>query len=822
MHQTKFKEVPVEKLRWQCDPKSLGIKTTDDVKCCEDTIGQERALRAIKLGLEIKSPGYNIFVAGLTGTGKSTTVKQILEQIDTTGKVPDDTCYVYNFARPDMPKALRLPPGQGIGLAKDMDELISTLRQHLPLVLETDKFKKQSKDTLQDLEDRSKAMFKELEGKLKSKNLAIVQVQMGPFSRPEIFPIVKEKVVSWDQLEESVEKDEFSRGKLDKLREAHDALSEELENTLRENRKIEKSVQDVLKKLKYEFCHPSVGALVDELKEKYPTKSVQKYLDDVQENILNKLERFTEKEEKKEKTAMPGLPPPPSDEFLEFKVNVLVDNSKLDGVPVITETVPNYKNLLGTIERVMDRNGIWHTDFTKIKAGSMLRANGGYLVLNLLDTILEQGVWTALKRTLKNRKLEIQIYDPFQMMNVALKPEAIDIDIKVVIIGDPSHYQILYSYDEDFKKVFKVKADFDTVMDRENASVMNYASFIRKICDEEKLAPFTSTGVARVVEHGVRLAGRQNKISTRFSDIADVVREAHYWAKEENGKAVKGEHVMKAIEDKIYRSRMIEDKIQEMMDEGVIMIEIEGKKMGQVNGLSVYNLGDYSFGRPAKITAEVSMGRAGIINIEREADLSGKTHNKGVLIIGGYLRGKYAQDKPLSMSASLAFEQSYTGVDGDSASSAEIDAIVSELSGLPLRQDIAVTGSVNQKGEIQPIGGVNQKIEGFYAVCKSRGLSGSQGVTIPHQNVDDLMLKPEVVESVKKREFHIFPIEAVDEGIEILTGVPAGERGEDGSYPEDSVNYLVDSRLKELTKDLRKFYVEEEGEQKESGIGSRE
>lgn len=534
-------------------------------------------------------------------------------------------------------------------------------------------------------------------------------------------------------------------------------------------------------------------------------------MDDVEDDVLQNLGRFRGEEEKRHQLFMPGMQIPKADEFLEFKVNVVVDNSKLKRIPVITETTPNYRNLFGTIERIMDTAGIRHTDFTKIRAGSLLKANGGYLVLNLRDTLIEPGVWAALKRTLKNRKLDIQSYDPFHLFSSsssssALKPESVDVDVKVVIVGDAYLYQLLYFYDEDFKKIFKVKADFDTVMSKDEAAINHYSLFVKKICSDEGLMPFTNSGVAEVIEYGVRLAGRQNKISTKFSEIADLLRESQYWTKEDKAKVIDGKHVNKAIDEKIYLSRMVEDKIQEMIEEGVLMIDIKGEKLGQVNGLSVYDLGNYSFGHPSKITAEVSMGHAGIINIEREADLSGKTHNKGVLIIGGYFRGKYAQDKPLSMSASLAFEQSYSGVDGDSASSTEIYTILSELSGLPLRQDIAVTGSVNQKGEIQPIGGVNQKIEGFFEVCKSKGLTLKQGVMIPHQNIDDLMLKPEVVETVKVGKFHVYPIKTIDEGIEILTGVSAGQKQKDGKYPKDTLNYLVNLKLQELATGMKEFY----------------
>ncbi len=811
MNMSKYNKIPPEKLRWQCDPDSLSFKTTDELGFSEYIIGQERALKAIKLGLAVKSPGYNIYVAGLTGTGKSSTVKFILEQINTKGSIPDDIFYVHNFSNPDLPMVLKLPAGKGVNFANDMDDLVNSLRKTLPQIFESKEFKKRSKEVIADIEKHVDSLYERLEEKFSKEGFAMVNVDMGTVSVPELRPVVKEKEASFDELHSKVVKGEISKEELKKIREKHEALVEEMEHAARESRKMEKEMRNAVSDLKRQFCSPVIKDLIKELKGKYPYEAVGQYLDTVEDYVLQNLGRFKGEEEKRHQIFLPGMEKPKADEFLEFKVNVVVDNSNLERIPVITETAPNYKNLFGTIERVMDKSGIWHTDFTKIKAGSLLKANGGYLVLNLIDTLVEYGVWAALKRTLKNRKLDIQSYDPFHLFSSsAMKPEPVDIDVKIVIIGDAYLYHLLYFYDEDFKKIFKVKADFDTIMSKDKAAIKHYSLFVKKICIDEGLMPFSNSGVAEVIEYGVRLAGRQNKISTRFSDIADLLREAHYWAKEDKAKVIEGKHVNKAIEEKIYFSRMVEDKIQEMIEEGVLMIDIEGKKPGQVNGLSVYDLGDYSFGRPSKITAEVSMGRAGIINIEREADLSGKTHNKGVLIIGGYFRGKYAQDKPLSMSASLAFEQSYSGVDGDSASSTEIYAILSELSGCPLRQDIAVTGSVNQKGEIQPIGGVNQKIEGFFEVCKSKGLTTEQGVMIPHQNVDDLMLKPEVVESVKAGKFHIYPVKTIDEGIEILTDVSAGQKQEDGKYPENTVNYLVDLQLQKLATGMKEFYTGEE------------
>ncbi|MFB0506501.1 MAG: Lon protease family protein, partial [Thermodesulfobacteriota bacterium] len=489
----------------------------------------------------------------------------------------------------------------------------------------------------------------------------------------------------------------------------------------------------------------------------------------------------------------------------------LVDNSDTKGAPIIVETAPNYRNLFGTMERIVDRSGMWRTDFSRIKAGSFLRANGGYLIIDALDALIEPAVWQTLKRTLKNGVVEMQTYDPFYVFATsALKPEPIQIDVKVIMVGDAMMYHLLYNYDEDFKKIFKVKADFDTVMDKNEEAISQYASLIHKICKEENLNAFDRSGVAAVVEYGVRLAGRQKKLTTRFHLLADVLREASYWAVKEGSQYVKDAHVERAIQKRVRRVNLVEDKIQEMIDDGMIMIDSDGAEVGQVNGLSVYNLGDYAFGKPSRITAQVAMGKAGIINIERESELSGPTHNKGVLILAGYLRGKYAQDKPLTMSASICFEQSYGGVDGDSASSTEVYSLLSSLSGIPLRQDIAVTGSVNQKGEIQPIGGVNEKIEGFFDVCKAKGLTGRQGVMIPHQNVDDLMLRKDVVKAVEEGTFHIYPVKTIDQGIEVLTGTEAGERGEDGSFKEGTVNFLIDKRLKELAARIKEFEAGEE------------
>ncbi len=800
-----FEEVPVEQLRWRCDPDGLPFETTENIQPCDDIIGQERALESIRVGLDIHSIGYNIFVTGLAGTGRFTTIKCVLEDLDIKGKIPDDICYLNNFKNPDMPRMLSLPAGQGNAFKKEMETLIETLKKKIPLVFENETYLNKKKEVVEKYRNKQAELFREFEKKVNREGFALVQIQMGPYSRPGIFPVVEGNPVNIEQLETMVEENKFSREELEKIKEKQGGLINELETIFKETRKSEKEIKEVLTGLDNEVVFPVVEDSISDIKEKFEDEKIQRYLDEVREDILTSLPRFREKEEVP--SPIPGLPiPQPVDTFPEYQVNVVVDNSETKGAPIIVETTPNYRNLFGTIERVIERSGTWKTDFTHIKAGSFLRANGGYLIFNALDGLLEPGVWPALKRTLKNQVIEFQTYDPFYFFAAsALKPEPIECNTKVIMIGDAHIYYLLYSMDDDFKKIFKIKADFDSVMNKDADKVQQYAAFIRKICDEEKLKPFDRAGIGTVVEYGVRLAGRQKKLSTRFYLIADLVREANYWAIKEGSEVVTERHVDKAIEKKIYRVNLIEEKIQEMIEDGTILIDSDGKEVGQVNGLSVYSLGDHSFGRPSRITAKTSMGKAGIINIEREVEMSGPIHNKGVYILAGYLRDRYAQDKPITMSASICFEQSYSGVEGDSASSTELYALLSSLSGLPLRQDIAVTGSVNQKGEIQPIGGVNEKVEGFFDVCKAKGMTGKQGVMIPHLNIGDLMLRKDVIQTVKEGKFHIYPIKTIEQGVEILTGTEAGEKLPEGGFKEGTVNYMVDKKLRELGIKIKEF-----------------
>lgn len=796
-----FTEVPIEDLRGRCDPDSLGFETTEEVKPAKEIIGQDRALRALRLGLEMRHFGYNIFVTGFSGTGRTTTIKRLLQEFADRPANLTDKCYVHNFKNPDAPIMIALPAGKGCQFKKDMQILVEDLVKNIPEIFESRRYQEQRKAILEHFQGRQRSVLKDFEKKVKEKQFELVQVQVGPIVKPELSPIVNGQPVNLEQLRQMAEKGEFPEDQYRAIAETHAHLDTQMDLVFRQMRNIERKARESFEELDKKTVLPLVKENIDTIKAHYENPKLHSYLDDVQEHIMSNLSRFKREEHPAEAAVYPKPGPPEEDQFLEYQVNVLVDNSATKGVPIIIETNPKYRNLFGTIERIIEKGGTWKTNFMQIKAGSLLQADGGYLVLNALDTLIEPGVWTDLKRTLRHEKVEVHTYDPlYPFAPTGLKPEAIDIHLKVIMIGDAEIYHLLYTRDDDFKKIFKIRADFDVEMPKNDGSVSNYVEFIKMICEDEKLKPFDKTGVAEVIEFGMRLAGRQTKLSTRFNVIADVIREANYWAEKENSKTVSRQHVIKAIDERIERVNLIEEKIQEMIADGTILIDTEGAKPGQVNGLSLYDLGEYSFGKPSRITAKTSLGRAGVINIEREAELSGRTHNKGVAILAGYLRGMFAQDKPLVMSASICFEQSYGGVDGDSASSTEIYAILSSLSGVPIRQDIAVTGSVNQNGEIQPIGGVNQKIEGFYDVCKAKGLSGTQGVIIPYQNIQDLMLRHDVVEAVKERKFHIYPVKTIDEGIEILTGVKAGKRLKNGSFEPGTINYLVDQQLRQFAK----------------------
>ncbi len=785
-------------LRWKCTTHDL-LQGTDEHRPTE-IIGQDRALRALRLGLEMKQYGYNIFVNGASGTGRTTAIKLLLKEFEQHEGTLDDKCYVHNFHDPDSPVMITLPAGKGAKFRDDMATFLNELLKAVPAVFESRRYQEERKRMLEHFQDRQRSVLKDFERRVRERGFEVVQVQAGPGVRPEIAPVVDGAPTNMEQLQAKVDKGELTEKDINTLAAQQSELEGQMELVMREMRTIERKAKKSLDQLNHKTVVPLVDELMDELRSTYATDGLTTYLDNVRENVLSNISRFHQKDEQ-QPTVLGLSVAREEDDFVEYKVNVVVDNSTTKGLPVIIETNPRYKNLFGTIERVIDRQGIWRTDFTQIKAGSLLKADGGFLVLNAIDVLIEPWVWTTLKRVLRNRQTEIQPPESGLLgANSGLKPEPISLNMKVIMIGDAYIHHLLYEYDDDFKKVFKIRADFDVEMPNDHSSIGSYVSFVRSLCESDHLLSFDAGAMAEVLEYGARLAGDRRKLTTRFNIMADVLREANYWASKEEASEVSAQHVQKAIAEKIERLNLVEEKMQEMMLDGTLLIDTTGSVVGQVNGLSVYQMGEYSFGKPTRITVKTGMGQAGIINIEREADLSGPSHNKGVLILAGYLRSKYSAHKQLLLSASIAFEQSYSGVDGDSASSTEVYALLSSLSGIPLRQDLAVTGSINQHGEIQPIGGVNNKIEGFFDTCNARGLTGSQGVIIPKQNTHDLMLRHDVVEAVEKDMFHIYAISTIDEGIELLTGKPAGNANASGKFPSGTVHGAVDKTLTEYAR----------------------
>jgi lon-related putative ATP-dependent protease len=804
-----FPEVPLEKLRWRCDPAMIPFDTTDVDPLCDEIIGQERALKSLQTGLDIRSLGYNIFITGMVGTGRTTTIKQLLENLEKGDTAPDDLLYVNNFKIPDEPTLIALPSGKGAPFAAAMTDLIEKLRVHVPDLLKSTFYGEKRDKIIEEQQRKQKELLQGFEAEAAKEGFAVIQVQMGMFVKPDLIPVVDEAPTPFAKIEAMVREKKFPAKTFEALRQKYEELSGKLESVLEKLREIDDETRSRLKAWDEESIAPVIRDEVAQVNARFAYSKVPEYLGEIETTLIASLDLF--KNRKKEKDGDGES----ADEFLPFRVNLIVNNADLKQSPVVIETNPTYINLFGSIESSVNRMGVIQTDFMRIKAGSFLKANGGYLVVNALDALIEPGVWLTLKRTLRNQVFEIQNYASLFLFSAArLKPQAIRPNVKVVMIGDEEIYNILYVADKDFKKIFKIKAEFDSVMSKSDTAVRDYTRFIRKICAEDALLPFDRAGFAAVIEYGTRIAGADRKLSTRFHVIADVVREASYWAQRDGKALVGAEHVEKAVRERFERVALIEAKIQDMIDDGSILIDTTGAVVGQVNGLSVYDMGQFAFGKPTRITAQTSVGRAGVINIEREADMSGRTHNKGVLILSGYLRGTYAQDKPFSLSASIAFEQSYGGVDGDSASSTEVYAILSSLAKLPLRQDIAVTGSLNQKGEIQPIGGVNEKIEGFFDVCKAKGLTGTQGVMIPRQNVQNLMLRPDVISAVREGKFRVYAIGTVDEGIEILSGTPAGARRADGTFEEGTVHYLVDQELSRLAKMAKQAAAEDKDDKK--------
>jgi len=791
----KPRKLKPDELRWKCDPNIFAFESTHELEPIEGILGQERALKAIKLGVDLRSPGYNIFISGLSGTGKATTVKKMLQKIGSNYPPLNDYAYVNNFKDPDRPILLKFSVGKAKLFKNDISKSLNLLKKKIPQTLDSESHSNQKEKIIYQYNEKEQILMNTFQKKLKNENFSLGQIKVSEVARPEIFPVIDNIPVPIYQLEEQIKQGKLSEKKAKEIIKQYNVHQQELHSLFKKGLKLNQELQEKIYKLERETVEVVVKGVIENLKEKYKDPKVIDFISTVSSNILDNIQIF--KEVKPGGNTTPDGPV--IDYFKQYDVNIILDNIEVNGCPVIIETSPSYTNLFGTIEKLSDGKGGWFSDFTKIKAGSLLRANGGYLVLNVKHLFEEFNVWKTLKRVLTYRKLEIQ--DPptlFQFSPSILKPEPIELDTKVILIGNQYAYSILANYEDDFKKIFKIKADFDYEIKRSDEVLIQYARVIKKLIKEENLCEFDKSAIAYLIELGAKFAGQKNKLTARFSQIADIAREANFWAVDDGFDIVSAAHIQKAFNSAKERHALLESKITDMIQEETLLIDTEGERTGQINGLAVYDADFYSFGRPTRITATVSLGSGSIINVEREAGMSGRHYNKGVLIISGYFRETFGQNLPLSFNANLVFEQSYGTVDGDSASCAEIFALLSTLSGLPIKQSIAVTGSLNQKGDVQPIGGVNEKIEGFYDICKLRGLTKHQSVIIPIQNVKELMLREDVIESVGKKEFHIYPISRVEEGIEILTGVKAGKRSAKGKYEKNSVFDLVEKKIKDL------------------------
>ena len=796
-------ELPPEKLRLECPPGKVECKTSEELAPLEGIVGQDRALKALTFGMEMKGKGFNVFAAGPPVTGKRPATRSYLEKIAKTKPTPPDWCYVNNFQNPYEPKALKLPAGKAKIFQKDLKNLVDQVKRAVPAALQSEEFAtRTSSITKKSVEERDR-IINELNDIAKQSSYAVRMNQLGI----GIVPIRAGKPVSqeeYDALPPTVKK---------KFEQTRETVRNALDKAGKQVNELEAKTLDELKKLRDDTVHYAMGGLISTLASRYDDQpDLVQYLDDLRDDILENTELFTvtgtEQQQKKDPDSPPSLAESGLPDLLyrRYQVNVIVDNSELKGAPVIVEDNPTVTNLLGRIENEA-KFGTLSTDFTLIKGGSIHKANGGFLILGARELLTSQLSYEGLKRALQSGSISIE--ETGQRLGIAstksLTPQPIPLNVKIVLAGEHQIYQSLYVADPDFGLLFKVKAQFDDAIDRSDENMETYGRFVHTLCENEKLNHLEAAAIAKVVEYGSRLAEDQSKLSTKFPEIADLVREANLYASQDGSKYIKDTHILKALQEKIYRSNLLDEKTKEMIERGVILIDTTGTKTGQVNGLSVISLGDFDFGQPSRITVSVGLGREGVIDIERQAKLGGQTHTKGVLIISGYLEDKYARDKPLSVSCRLVFEQSYGGVDGDSASSTELYAILSALSNLPIKQNFAVTGSVNQKGEVQAIGGVNEKIEGFYHTCKAKGLKGDEGVLIPKSNVQHLMLNEEVVGAVKQGRFHIYPVGTIDEGIEILTGVKAGELRKDGSFEPDTVHFKVNNRLSEMAEEITRF-----------------
>lgn len=790
------RELSYTELKNGCSADDFSFCSTAELEPLEGIIGQDRAVKAFDFGLHVKIKGYNIYMSGPSGTGKTTYAKASTERLAATEDVPLDWCYVYNFQNPRSPLALSFPAGEGRKFRDDMNELVQLFQTELQKVFRTEDYEKQKTELLRGFDEKRDALMDQMSKEAVENDFQVKTTNSGIY----FMPVVDGKPVGEEEY------DDLAEDVKDVIEKNSQIVQEKASAIMRDIRELDKESKWCVDQLDYKVGMFAIGHHVSAVQEKYEqNEKAVAYINAVKEDVLENISQFFEDEEDGEEGLASLLPmlskKQPEDVTLKYKVNLIVDNSETEGAPVVTTFNPTYYNLVGEVEYDSEFGNLT-TDFMKIKSGLFHKANGGYLIVQAQDILSAPQAWEALRRVIKTKEINMDAIREQLGTVVAptLKPEPIPANIKIIMIGSSYYYELLSTYDEEFDKFFKIRADFDYEMPRSQENMLKIAQFIKGFTMREKTMDFDVSAVCAVVEYSSRAAERQNKLSTRFNHLAEILGEAAAWAKLDGAEMVTAKHVRKTIVEKEDRLRLYEEKLDEMLEENVIMIDVDGAEVGQINGLAVLDMGSYAFGNPSRITATTYVGKSGIVNIEKEARMSGQTHDKGVQIITGYLGQTYAQKFPLSLSCRVCFEQNYNGIDGDSASSTELYCILSSLAELPIRQDLAVTGSVNQKGEIQAIGGVTYKIEGFFDLCKKRGLTGKQGVIIPVSNIRDLVLKDEVVEAVKEGVFHIYPISTIDEGIALLMSTPAGEKDEKGEYPPDSVHGKVMAKLKAFWK----------------------
>lgn len=790
------RELSYTELKNGCSADDFSFCSTAELEPLEGIIGQDRAVKAFDFGLHVKIKGYNIYMSGPSGTGKTTYAKASTERLAATEDVPLDWCYVYNFQNPRSPLALSFPAGEGRKFRDDMNELVQLFQTELQKVFRTEDYEKQKTELLRGFDEKRDALMDQMSKEAVENDFQVKTTNSGIY----FMPVVDGKPVGEEEY------DDLAEDVKDVIEKNSQIVQEKASAIMRDIRELDKESKRCVDQLDYKVGMFAIGHHVSAVQEKYEqNEKAVAYINAVKEDVLENISQFFEDEEDGEEGLASLLPmlskKQPEDVTLKYKVNLIVDNSETEGAPVVTTFNPTYYNLVGEVEYDSEFGNLT-TDFMKIKSGLFHKANGGYLIVQAQDILSAPQAWEALRRVIKTKEINMDAIREQLGTVVAptLKPEPIPANIKIIMIGSSYYYELLSTYDEEFDKFFKIRADFDYEMPRSQENMLKIAQFIKGFTMREKTMDFDVSAVCAVVEYSSRAAERQNKLSTRFNHLAEILGEAAAWAKLDGAEMVTAKHVQKTIVEKEDRLRLYEEKLDEMLEENVIMIDVDGAEVGQINGLAVLDMGSYAFGNPSRITATTYVGKSGIVNIEKEARMSGQTHDKGVQIITGYLGQTYAQKFPLSLSCRVCFEQNYNGIDGDSASSTELYCILSSLAELPIRQDLAVTGSVNQKGEIQAIGGVTYKIEGFFDLCKKRGLTGKQGVIIPVSNIRDLVLKDEVVKAVKEGVFHIYPISTIDEGIALLMSTPAGEKDEKGEYPPDSVHGKVMAKLKAFWK----------------------